>query len=116
MVFIIIITLAFVLQLFFPWWLIIVLSFAVCGIIGKNAKIAFWQPFLAILLLWLAFALYKSIPNEHLLANRVAEMFKVKTWWAILAITGLSGALIAGISGYCGYQFRVNWLKTKKKA
>jgi hypothetical protein len=115
MVFIVILLLAFVLQMFFPWWVIVVLAFAVCGIIGKNGKISFWQPFLAIFFLWIAVALYKSIPNGHILAGRIAEMFSLKSAYLVLALTGLLGALVAGISGYCGYQFRLAVLKIKHK-
>ncbi len=116
MVFIVILILAFALQSFFPWWVIIVVSFATCGIIGKTGKISFWQPLLAIIILWTGMALYKSLPNHHLLAGRVAEMFGLKAWPAILAVTALIGGLAAGISGYCGYHFRKATIKSKAKA
>ena len=116
MVFIVILILSFVLQTFFPWWAIIVVSFATCGIIGKTGKISFWQPFFAIFILWTGMALYKSIPNHHLLAGRVAEMFGLKIWPAIVAVTALIGGIAAGISGYCGYHFRKATIKSKAKA
>lgn len=106
MIFFFIIIASFLLQLCLPWWSIIVLCFATCGIIGKTGKIAFWQSFLAIFLLWTGMALFKSIPNHHVLATRVAEMFGVKLWPIILFITSLIGGLAAGISGLCGYHFR----------
>lgn len=116
MVFIVILILAFALQSFLPWWVIIVVSFATCGIIGKTGKISFWQPFLAIVVLWTGMALYKSFPNNHLLAGRVAEMFGLKVWSAILAVTVLIGGLAAGISGFCGHHFRKATIKSKTKA
>ncbi len=106
MVFIVIFILAFILQLFLPSWIVIVLCFATCGLIGKTPRIAFWQPFFAIATLWLGVALFRSIPNDHLLATRVAQLFGVKFWPAILAITGLIGGLLAGFCGLCGYHFR----------
>ncbi|WP_293299716.1 hypothetical protein [Pedobacter sp. UBA4863] len=116
MVFIVILILSFILQSFFPWWAVIVVSFATCGIIGKTDKISFWQPFFAILILWTGMALYKSFPNNHILANRVAEMFGLKVWPAILAVSTLIGGLVAGISGLCGYHFRKATIKSKAKA
>ncbi|HKG07619.1 MAG TPA: hypothetical protein VKB19_14210 [Pedobacter sp.] len=116
MVFIVIIVVCFLLQMVLPWWIIIVISFAACGLIGKTGKISFWSPFLAILLLWTGVALFKSLPNGNLLASRVAEMFGVKLWWAILVISSLLGALASGISGYCGYHFRKAVLKKKAEA
>ena len=116
MVFIVILLISFVLQLFLPWLVIIVISFAVCGVIGKTAKISFWQSFLAILILWLGMALYKSQPNGHLLAGRIAEMFGVKVWYVVLLITVILGGLTAGISGLCGHYFRKATLHSKTKA
>ena len=106
MVFLVILVVSFLLQLVLPWWIIIIVSFATCGIIGKTGKIALWSPFFAILLLWTGMALYKSLPNEHVLAGRVAEMLGVKAWWLVLIVTALIGAFVAAISGFCGYHFR----------
>jgi hypothetical protein len=106
MVFIVIVILCFLLQMVLPWWVIIVISFATCGIIGKTGKIAFWQSFLAIFLLWIGYALFKSLPNDNILATRVAVMIGIKIWWILVLVTGIISGLVAGICGFCGYQFR----------
>ena len=106
MVFIVILIAAFLLQLVLPWWIAMVISFAVCGLIAKTGRIAFWSPFFAIALLWMGMALFKSLPNYNILAGRVAEMLAVKVWWMVLMVTGVFGGLATAISGYCGYQFR----------
>ncbi|RZK55103.1 MAG: hypothetical protein EOO91_14700, partial [Pedobacter sp.] len=107
---------SFLLQMVLPWWVVIVIAFATCGIIGKTGKISFWQPFLAILTLWIAMALFKSLPNHNVLATRVAEMLSVKLWPIVLVVTGLLGGLAAGISGYCGYHFRKAMISMKTPA
>lgn len=114
MVLIAIIIICFLLQMVAPWWVIIVVSFATCGIIGKTGKIAFWQSFFAIFLLWIGYALFKSLPNDNLLAGRVAEMIGVKIWWILLLLTGILSGLTAGISGLCGYYFRICILANKQ--
>ncbi|MEJ5960636.1 hypothetical protein [Pedobacter immunditicola] len=106
MVFLIILIASFVLQFIAPWWAIVIISFAVCGLFSKTAKIALWSPFLAILLLWIGMALFKSIPNDHVLATRVGEMMMVKSWIPILLLSGIMGGFVAAISGFCGYHFR----------
>ncbi|WP_316765195.1 hypothetical protein [Pedobacter frigiditerrae] len=116
MVFIVIIIASFLLQMVLPWWIVIVIAFATCGIIGKTGKISFWQPFLAIFTLWIAMALFKSLPNHNVLATRVAEMLSVKLWPIVLVVTGLLGGLAAGISGYCGYHFRKAMISMKTPA
>ncbi|MEJ7558706.1 MAG: hypothetical protein WKF66_10395 [Pedobacter sp.] len=113
MVFLVVIIAAFLLQLVLPWWVIVLISFATCGLIGKTGKISLWSPFFAILLLWTAMALYKSIPNEHLLASRVGEMLRVKAWWLVLVLSAVLGAFVAGVSGFCGYHFRKAVLSNK---
>ncbi|MBC7417780.1 MAG: hypothetical protein H7325_06470 [Pedobacter sp.] len=115
MVFIAIAILCFLLQLILPWWIIVVIAFATCGIIGKTGRIAFWQSFLAIFLLWIGYALFKTIPNNNILASRVAMMLQVNLWWLVLLITGLLGGVVAGISGYCGYHFRIAMLAKKNQ-
>jgi hypothetical protein len=116
MVFIVIIIASFLLQMVLPWWVIVIISFATCGIIGKTGKIAFWEPFLAIFLLYIGMSLYKSVPNDHLLATRVAEMLGVKLWYVVLIVTALLGGLTAAISGYCGYHFRKAMISLKTTA
>lgn len=106
MVFIVVLIASFLLQLVLPWWIIVIISFATCGLIGKTAKLSLWSPFFAIMLLWIGMALFKSIPNQHLLVSKVAQMFGVQAWWLILALTAILGGFTAAISGYCGYQFR----------
>nr|WP_226904962.1 hypothetical protein [Pedobacter schmidteae] len=113
MVFIVIVILSFLLQMVLPWWIIVIICFATCGLIGKTGKIALWSPFFAILLLWTGMALFKSLPNNNVLATRVAEMFGVQAWWLILILTTLLGAFVAAISGYCGYHFRKSVLVAK---
>lgn len=106
MVFIVIIIAAFLLQMVLPWWIIVIISFATCGLIGKTGKISLWAPFFAILLLWTGMALFKSFPNENVLASKIAVMFGVRAWELILVLSALLGAFVAGLSGYCGYHFR----------
>ena len=115
MVFIIILTLSFLLQLVLPWWIIALISFVTCGLIGKTGKIALCAPFFAIFLLWTGMALFKSIPNQNLLAIRIAEMLGVKFWQLVLLLTALLGGFSAAISGYCGYHFRKAVLLKKSK-
>jgi hypothetical protein len=116
MVFLIILIASFLLQMVLPWWVTIIISFAACGLVGKTGKISFWSPFLAILVLWTGVALFKSLPNNNILAMRVAEMLHVKFWWLVLSISALLGALAAGLSGYCGYHFRKALLHKKAQA
>lgn len=116
MVFIVILIASFLLQIIFPWWVIVIISFVTCGLIGKTAKISLWFPFAAIFLLWIGMALFKSIPNHNILAGRIAEMLAVKSWILVLILTGILGGFVAAISGICGYHFRKAVLCKKTKS
>lgn len=116
MVFLVILIASFLLQMILPWWIIVILSFATCGLIGKTAKLSLWQPFFAIALLWTGVALYQSLPNNNLLVSRVAEMFGLHAWWLVLLVSALLGGFVAAVSGYCGYQFRKAVLVKKTAA
>jgi len=113
MVFIVIILASLLLQMVLPWWIIVVISFATCGLIGKTGKISLWSPFFAILILWTAMALFKSIPNDNVLALRVGDMLGVRSWILVLILSSVLGAFCAGISGFCGYHFRKAVLNKK---
>jgi len=113
MVFIVILIATFLLQLVLPWWVIVVISFATCGLIGKTGKVSLWHPFFAVLISWTAMALFKTLPNHNLLASRVAVMFGLQLWWWVLVLSALLGGFVAAISGYCGYHFRKAVLAAK---
>jgi len=113
MVFIVILIASFLLQMVLPWWIVVIISFATCGLIGKTGKISLWSPFLAILLLWTGMALFKSLPNNNILALRVAGMLGVNSWIWVLVLSSILGAFIAAISGFCGYHFRKAVLSMK---
>lgn len=106
MVFLIILLVSLLLQLVAPWWVVVLIAFITCAIFAKSGKIALWQSFFAILLLWLGMALFQTIPNEHLLARRVGEMLMVNSWLLVLILTGILGGFVAAVSGFCGFHFR----------
>lgn len=113
MVFLVIIVASFLLHIILPWWIVVVVSFITCGLIGKTGKISLWSPFFAIALLWTGMALFETLPNRNLLATRVAAMFSLNYWWLVLVVTSILGGFVAAVSGYCGYHFR-KALLTKK--
>ncbi|WP_240755290.1 hypothetical protein [Pedobacter sp. SYP-B3415] len=115
-IFIVVIIAAYLLQMALPWWIIIVVSFITCGLIGKTAKVSLWGSFFAIFCLWSGYAVFESLPNQHMLANRVAEMFGVKVWWALVLLTGFLGGFVAGVSGFCGHHFRKAMLAKNQAA
>ena len=106
---------AFLLQLFLPWWIIGLAAFGIAAWQAKSSAHAFKGSFTAISLLWMVVSLWKSLPNENILANRVAQMFMLPDWsfsWIlVLLITCILGGLTAGMAAVSGYLVRKAWIK-----
>lgn len=112
MAFLIIIILSLLSQFFLQWWIIVPVSFFVCLWMKPSGRMAFFQSFLAIFILWTIAALFFSLSNDNILAIRVAQLLQLQSWWLLTIISGISGGLVAGISGYCGAVFyRLNLKK-----
>lgn len=110
MLFILIALLSLLLQFFLPWWILALVALGMAAWMGLSTKHSFWSGFGAIFLLWIIMGLIQSIPNEHILANRVGQMLMLPAWkfnWIImLLITGLIGGLAGGFSALAGFYMR----------
>jgi len=92
--------------LFLPWWSIAIFSFVLAYFLKEQVKAPFWSGFLAIFLSWILLALIKSLPNQNILATRMAKLFHLPNWTLLLLLTGLIGGLIGGVFSLSGF-----WLK-----
>jgi hypothetical protein len=103
MLFLIILILSFASGYFLPWWVVAIAAFLAALVIGKTSQQSFWSGFAAIFIGWTVLALFKSIPNDHILAGRVVQLFPLPhNWIILLAITALIGGLIGGMSAWSG--------------
>ena len=102
MLFPLILFLAFVSGYFLPWWAACVLAFVAALFFGTTSGQTFWSGFAGLALAWIALALLKSFPNNHILATRVAHLFHLPNWLLLLAVTALVGGLAGGMSALSG--------------
>lgn len=95
--------LALLLHQFLPWY-----SIVLAGLIGgllfplSGRFKAFGMGCLAGLLLWGGYAAYLNQANVSLLATRLGETFGGLPAWGMVAVTGILGALYAGLSVWVG--------------
>lgn len=95
--------LSFTACLYFPWWSIAIVAFAIAVLIPQRAWMSFVAGFTALLLLWGILAFYISSNNEHILAHRVSLLIlKTDNPYLLILITALIGALIGGLSSLTG--------------
>lgn len=97
-------------QTFLPWWVIVPVALAASFWKGKSPLSSFLIAFFAIFMLWSLSASYLSIQNDHLLANRIGQMFGLPlnavTWIWMAIVSALPGAVTAGFAGLSGYFLR----------
>jgi hypothetical protein len=106
MLFLVILILSFICSYFLPWWMIAVIAFAAAYFLGKKPGLSFLSGFAAIFVAWIISALLKSIPNDNILAERVAKLFQLPNWILLLLVTALIGGLVGGMSALSGSLVR----------
>lgn len=94
-----IIFIAFILELFLPWWCIAMASFA--GGYALKSRFNFLAGFLGIGLLWLAKAGLIDATGSSPLAEQVATIFSLNKTLLYLA-TVLIGGLVGGFASMSG--------------
>jgi phosphotransferase system glucose/maltose/N-acetylglucosamine-specific IIC component len=90
---------AFVFELFLPWW-----SIAIAAFIGGavfNTRANFGAGFLAIALLWTLKALIINVSAAAPLTDRVAAIFNLSTP-LLFVVTAIIGGLVGGFAAMTG--------------
>jgi hypothetical protein len=114
MLFLIILILSFASGYFLPWWVVAIAAFLAAFFIGKTPRGSFWSGFAAVFIGWTVLALFKSIPNDHILASRVVQLFPLpNNWLYLLAITALIGGLVGGMASLSGVYLKKAFQKNK---
>jgi hypothetical protein len=93
------ILLSFAVALFFPWWIMAVVAFAVAAVIHLRPLASFISGFLALFILWGAQAIYLDAKNQHLLATKIASVLPLGgSYIALILLTAFIGGLVAGMA------------------
>ncbi|MEX0686463.1 MAG: hypothetical protein WD267_04660 [Balneolales bacterium] len=99
-------SLAFLLQLFLPWWSIALVSITLGAWLCQKSLHAFLSGFTGIGLLWLFASTYIHLANNGILAGRVAEMMSLPNALSIILVTAFIGGLVGGISAMTGFLIK----------
>lgn len=110
MLFLVVLLLSFICQFYLPWWCIALIAAGAAFVFGKTGPHSFASAFFAVLLLWIGMSLWKTIPNENLLLDRVSDIFGLRPGifarTLLVVVTGLVGGLSAGFPALAGYHWR----------
>lgn len=92
-------------NLFAPWYIITIVSFAIAFAFSEKGFSAFLSGFLAVFLLWLGTAVFQTLGNEGILVARMSQLIGVSGFLLYL-LTAIIGGLIGGFSALSGYFLR----------
>ena len=100
--------LSFCVCLFFPWWCIALVAFAVSVLIPQSHIVSFFTGFTALFLLWGVTSFIISTTNDGILAHRVSLLiFKTDNAFLLILATALIGGLVAGVASLTGSYLRI---------
>lgn len=111
MLFLIILIASVVAYFIGPWWMIAIIAFVAAFFWGKRPSGAFAAGLFAAALAWGVTALFRSIPNHHMLAGKVAGMLALPYWYLLLLIVMLIAGLVGGLAALTGRYFRQAFFK-----
>ncbi len=86
---------------FFPWWSMPLVTFLVALIMQQKPGKSFLIGFVSIALLWLIVMLWRDIPNEHILSDRMAKVFGLPNFSLLMVVNVFLGGLIGGLAAWC---------------
>jgi len=113
MLFIIIFVLTLAFGFISSWWFAAIIAFAAALYAGRTGPQAFWSGFGAVFAVWIVLILFKTVPNDHILASRVAVLFHLSSWILLMFITALIGGLVAGTAALSGVMVKRVFEKAK---
>jgi len=99
--------LSFGLQLFLPWWIIVIVAFAIELLFGGKTSLSFFPGFYGVFAYWLVYASIIDIQTGFILSKKIALLFHLPQWPFLVALsTALVGGLVAGLGSLTGNLFR----------
>ncbi|MGD1839770.1 MAG: hypothetical protein ACFB0B_02580 [Thermonemataceae bacterium] len=114
MVFILILILTIVAQLFFAWWTMPLVCFLV-GLLGRRAWGTFFSGFFAVFFVWSVKAFWADIQNDQILSNRIGAMVGLGTGEWLFVFTALIGAMLGALATLAGYYTKAIFVSKKAK-
>lgn len=92
---------------YFPWWSISIAAFVVAALIPQKPGRAFLSAFISLFLLWGVLALMIDIKNDHLLSEKISQLFfTVKSYSLIVIVTGMIAGITGGFAALAGAYLR----------
>ena len=99
--------LSYAVCLYFPWWTIAIVAFAVNLFLPQKPFMAWLSAFLAIFILWVGISFIISNNNEHALAQKISILIlKMDSPALLILITGVIGGVVSSSAALAAYYWR----------
>lgn len=93
-------------NLFLPWWSVLLPAFIFGVWLTKKGITAFFTGFTAAGAAWFLQALIIDLFNGAVLSTRIAETLSLPASWFLLLITFIIGGIMGGMGTLSGYLFK----------
>ena len=94
------------LQLWLPWWSMMLVAAGMSFLLGKTFWQTFFAGFLACGFVWLVYALIITITNGSIMTDRIASLFSLPASWMLYLISFLVAAIGGGLAAWLGYSLK----------
>lgn len=98
---------AFLYSTVIPWWGFAIGCFLVGLLVPQKARLSWLGGFLGMLVCWCSLAWYADSANASLLSAKMAQILPLNgSSAALIAVTGLVGAIVGGFAALSGAFLR----------
>ena len=94
------------LQLWLPWWSMMLVAAGMSFLLGKTFWQTFLAGFLACGLVWLIYAIMIAITHGSLMTDRIASLFSLPASWLLYLVSFLIAAIGGGLGAWMGYSLK----------
>jgi hypothetical protein len=107
LLFFLIAILSWLVQMFLPWWSMIVVTAALCFFMGRTMKQVFFAGFFGCGLVWPLYGLYINAVNGSLMTDRMSNLFSLPGSWLLFLVSFLVAAIAGSIAAAAGYSLKL---------
>jgi len=105
---------AYLMQLYFPWWSVVIASFLISVILYSKGLSSFFSGFLGVGIIWFILAFRIDTASGSILTDKVAAIFSLPNAFTLILVTALIGAIAGGFGALAGSHFRLLFVKARR--
>ncbi len=103
LLFLLIAVLSFLVQLFLPWWSMMIVAFALSFLLGKKTAQVFIAAFSACAIVWLLMEIFIHATRGDLMTNRIAELLSLPASVLLYIATFVIAGVVGGVAALAGF-------------